>query len=294
MASVTVCGDFGAQEKKICHCFHFPLPICREVMGPDAMISVFFMWSFSTQGSPHNKAPLSCYWSLSSGFASKGWADICLAQHPPNLGVWHVASDCLILPSDWCILWTGWPLTSILPQPPHTFPLLVPGSPRLCPSQLCTGLETRLTTLPSSTPVSSQRGSHSLWLKEVRPGPSFTREALLSSQITREQSHHCWHCPLGPTWSTHPTCPIPVPFCSAPHTGFPASRTFLTHTTVSLDFTQPSSVKPSVTSLFQITISPSPSTVESVFLLYFCHSIITLCRMICIYFNRFTYCLIFP
>ena len=85
-------------------------------------------------------------------------------------------------------------------------------------------------------------------------------------------------------WSTHPTCPIPVPSCSAPHTGFPASRTFLTHTTVSLDFTQPSSVKPSVTSLFQITIPPSPSTVESVFLLYFCHSIITLCCMICIYF----------
>ena len=23
MAAVTVCGDFGAQENKICHCFHF-------------------------------------------------------------------------------------------------------------------------------------------------------------------------------------------------------------------------------------------------------------------------------
>jgi len=23
MAAVTICSDFGAQEKKICHCFHF-------------------------------------------------------------------------------------------------------------------------------------------------------------------------------------------------------------------------------------------------------------------------------
>ena len=28
MAAVTICGDFGAQENKICHCFYFPhLPI---------------------------------------------------------------------------------------------------------------------------------------------------------------------------------------------------------------------------------------------------------------------------
>ena len=31
--------DFGVQENKICHCFHF-FPICHEVMGPDAMILV--------------------------------------------------------------------------------------------------------------------------------------------------------------------------------------------------------------------------------------------------------------
>ena len=28
MAAVTVCGDFGAQENKICHCFHL-FPICH-------------------------------------------------------------------------------------------------------------------------------------------------------------------------------------------------------------------------------------------------------------------------
>ena len=40
MAAVTICSDFGAQEDKLCHCFHC-FPICHEVMGPDAMISFF-------------------------------------------------------------------------------------------------------------------------------------------------------------------------------------------------------------------------------------------------------------
>ena len=43
MAAVTICSDFGAQENKICHCFHFP-PFCYEVMGPDTMVLVFECW----------------------------------------------------------------------------------------------------------------------------------------------------------------------------------------------------------------------------------------------------------
>ena len=46
MAAVTLCSDFGDQENKISHCFHFPPSICHEVVGPDAMISVFWMLSF--------------------------------------------------------------------------------------------------------------------------------------------------------------------------------------------------------------------------------------------------------
>ena len=47
MAAVTICHDFGAQENKVCHCFHsFPPSICREVMGLDAMILVFWILSF--------------------------------------------------------------------------------------------------------------------------------------------------------------------------------------------------------------------------------------------------------
>ena len=39
---VTICSDFGAQENKVFHCFHFSPSICHEVMGPDAMIFIFF------------------------------------------------------------------------------------------------------------------------------------------------------------------------------------------------------------------------------------------------------------
>ena len=45
MAAVMVYSDFGAQEKKIRHCFHF-FPICHEVMRQDAMILVFFFFFF--------------------------------------------------------------------------------------------------------------------------------------------------------------------------------------------------------------------------------------------------------
>ena len=46
MAAVTICSDFGAQKNKVCHCFHYSPSICHEVMGPDAMILVFWMCSF--------------------------------------------------------------------------------------------------------------------------------------------------------------------------------------------------------------------------------------------------------
>ena len=46
MAPVTVHSDFGAQENKICHCCHFFPFYLHEVMGPDAMILVFWMLIF--------------------------------------------------------------------------------------------------------------------------------------------------------------------------------------------------------------------------------------------------------
>ena len=46
MTTVTICSEFGAQENKVSHYFHC-LPIYfHEMMGPDAMILVFWMLSF--------------------------------------------------------------------------------------------------------------------------------------------------------------------------------------------------------------------------------------------------------
>ena len=41
VAAVPICSDFGAQENKACHCFHYFPIYLQEVMGSDAMISVF-------------------------------------------------------------------------------------------------------------------------------------------------------------------------------------------------------------------------------------------------------------
>ena len=47
IAAVTIHSDFGAQENKVCHCFHFfPPSMCYEVMGLDAIILVFWMLNF--------------------------------------------------------------------------------------------------------------------------------------------------------------------------------------------------------------------------------------------------------
>ena len=46
MAAVTNYSDFGAQENKVCHCFHCFPSICHEMMGPDTNILVFWMLNF--------------------------------------------------------------------------------------------------------------------------------------------------------------------------------------------------------------------------------------------------------
>ena len=46
MAAVTIGSDFGAQESKICHCFHFFPVYLPCSVGLDAVILVFWMLSF--------------------------------------------------------------------------------------------------------------------------------------------------------------------------------------------------------------------------------------------------------
>ena len=47
MAAVTICSDFGTQENKACHCFHWFTSIFHEVMEWNAMILVFECWVLS-------------------------------------------------------------------------------------------------------------------------------------------------------------------------------------------------------------------------------------------------------
>ena len=46
MVSVIIHSDFGAQENKVCPVSIVSPSICHEMMGPDAMILVFWMLSF--------------------------------------------------------------------------------------------------------------------------------------------------------------------------------------------------------------------------------------------------------
>ena len=46
MAAITTHSDFGAQENRVCHCFHCFSIYCHEVMGWDAKILIFWMLSF--------------------------------------------------------------------------------------------------------------------------------------------------------------------------------------------------------------------------------------------------------
>ena len=66
MAAVIVYSDFGAQENKICHCFHFFQTICHKVMGPDAMILDFLTLSFKSSFSLSSLTFIKMLFSLSS------------------------------------------------------------------------------------------------------------------------------------------------------------------------------------------------------------------------------------
>ena len=106
MAAVTVYGDFGAQENKICHCFHFS-PISHEVMGLDVMVLVFWMVGFKPAFSLSaftfkrlfSSSSLSALWVVSSAylrlliFLSAIW--FLLVSHPAR----HF---------EWCTLHKSW------------------------------------------------------------------------------------------------------------------------------------------------------------------------------------------
>ena len=87
MTAVTICSDLGVQENKICHSFHFSPSICHEVMGPDAMILVFWMLSFNLA------------FSLSSTFRRGSLVPLCfLPSGWYHLHIWGC----------WYFSWQSW------------------------------------------------------------------------------------------------------------------------------------------------------------------------------------------
>ena len=76
MAAVNVHSDFGAQENKICHCFHYPPSICHEVMGLDALIFVFRMLTFKPAFS------LSSFTLIKGLLSSSSLSAICVVSFP--------------------------------------------------------------------------------------------------------------------------------------------------------------------------------------------------------------------
>ena len=104
MAAVTIHSNFGAQEKKICHYFHFSPSICHEVMGLSAMILVFWILSFKPIFS------LSSFTLIKKlfGFSSLSVIRVVSSAY---LGCWHFSQQSwfqlVIHPAQhftWCIL----------------------------------------------------------------------------------------------------------------------------------------------------------------------------------------------
>jgi len=94
MAVVTI---LGAQENKICHCSHFS-PMCNEVMGPDAMILVFFLYCFKKAFSLSSFTLLKRLFSSSSPFAIRVVSSEVVDISPNNLDstLWFIQpSICL-------------------------------------------------------------------------------------------------------------------------------------------------------------------------------------------------------
>ena len=75
MAAVTVQSESGAQENKICLCFHFFPFYLHEVMGLDAMILVFLMLNFKPAFSLSSRGSL-----VPLHFLPLEWYIICISK----------------------------------------------------------------------------------------------------------------------------------------------------------------------------------------------------------------------
>ena len=97
MAAVTICSDFGAQENKVSHCFHFFLFICHEVIALNVMIVVFRILSFKPAFSLSSFTFINRLFSSSSLSAIKvvSFAYLRFLIFPPEIFIPACASSSL-------------------------------------------------------------------------------------------------------------------------------------------------------------------------------------------------------
>ena len=133
MAAVTICSDFGAQENKICHCFHF-FPIYLPILSSVQFICSVMSDSLQPNESQHARPP-------------------CPSPTP------RVHSDSRPS-SQWCH-----PAISFSVIPFSSCPQFLPASEFFPVSQLFTwgGQSTGVSALASFPPKKSQGWSLSEW-----------------------------------------------------------------------------------------------------------------------------------
>ena len=130
MATVTIYSDFGTQENKICHCFHFFPFCCHKVTGLDTMILVFLMlsfkpgWLFSHKQKDKNPQchgahqfslvqSLSCVWLFETPWIAAHWASLSITN---SWSLFKLRSIELVMPFSHLILCR--PLLLLPPIPP--------------------------------------------------------------------------------------------------------------------------------------------------------------------------------
>ena len=98
-AAVTVHSDFGSQENKICHCFHFSPSICHEVMGPESAEKQWLCLQHVRKGFLED-AKFS--WTLKIQMNRNGEQSKGHIQSVREHGIWQVAQQPLL---DHCMWW---------------------------------------------------------------------------------------------------------------------------------------------------------------------------------------------
>ena len=138
MAEITICSDFGLQKTKSASVSTVSPSICHEVMGPDAMILVFWVLSFILF---FNFTILYCYCHISKWIHHR----YTCVPHPEPSSLLPLGRPSAPAPSiQYCASNLDWWLISYMilymfqcHSPKSSHPLPLPQSPKDCSVHQC-------------------------------------------------------------------------------------------------------------------------------------------------------------